>query len=238
MKEIFQDYVDNAFGEREQAWFKPRQFELNYRRYFPSDPGARVLDIGIGRGEMLSCMRDWGYDGYLGIDISPSTVGFCRSLNLRCYQVGDTAEWLAGHRETFSLITMLDVLEHVKKEETIPLLRALRDALRPDGTLIIQVPNLQAPDGYLHHYNDFTHEVGYIEHSLRQVLMTAGFSDIRCFGFEDSIRRTARERLRMVLRAIYWRYVRLCRRISGNLNPAIIHPVFFAVVRKQQSRKR
>lgn len=232
MKEIFDTYIDNIFGEGGQAIFKLRQFEINYRHLFPADSKAALLDIGIGRGEMLSCMKNWGYTNFRGVDISPSTVAFCSSLDLPCEQVEDTTSWLKENEKSFDLITILDVLEHVKKEDAIALLKALNGSLKPGGVLIVQVPNMQAPDSQLHRYNDLTHEVGFIENSLRQVLHVAGFSAITIKGFEDSVSPTVREKVRLVLRRWFWSIVRLSRRINGNLDPAILYPVFYAVAVK------
>ncbi|MDA8157302.1 MAG: class I SAM-dependent methyltransferase [Actinomycetota bacterium] len=230
MKEIFDDYIDNAFeGEYKQADFKFGQFEKNYKALFPFDKKAFLLDIGIGRGEMLSCMKNWGYENYLGIDISPSTVNFCRGLGLNCILVENTVEWLADNQQKFDLITLLDVLEHIKKNETIGFLQAVRAALKLGGTVIIQVPNLQSPDGQLHRYNDFTHEFGYIEHSLGQVLKTAGFNQFEFRGFEEIV---SGGFFYKILRKLYWNFVRFSRSITGNINPAILNPVFFTIVKK------
>jgi len=184
MKEIFDNYMENAFGERKQAEFKFKQFEYNYKKFFPQSKEVPVLDIGIGRGEMLSCMQRWGYENYMGIDISPSIVEFCKTLGLNCIEISNTTAWLNKNKNRFGLITILDVLEHVPKDEVISLLNSIREALQSGGILIIQVPNLQAPDGQLHRYNDFTHEIGFIEHSLSQVLLTAGFKTFDFYGFE------------------------------------------------------
>jgi len=221
MDKIFDTYVDNAFDGHYQAEFKFYQFALNYKRFFPSDKRTSILDIGIGRGEMLSCMREWGYTNYAGIDISPSTVAFCQSIGLNCKEVDDTVYFLQKHKDTYSLITLLDVLEHVKKENVMPFLSAIKQALKPGGIVIIQVPNLQAPDGQLHRYNDITHEVGYIEHSLQQVL--------RVTGFETFCSNDIKTNIKKILRYLYWKLIRFNRSINGNLNPKIIHPVFFAV---------
>ncbi len=232
MKEIYKNYIDNAFGDFSQAVFKFIQFDYNYRPFFPLNKDAELLDIGIGRGEMLFCMKEWGYLNYRGIDISSSTVKFCKSLNLNCELVDDTASWLKANKNRFDLVTLLDVLEHVKKEDTLSFLSAIRLSLKDNGILIIQVPNLQAPDGQLHRYNDFTHEVGYVEHSLRQVLVTAGFKEVEFFGFEDSVTNVFREKIRRKLRTLYWLYVYWCRKISGNLSPRILNPVMFTVAKK------
>lgn len=231
MKEIFDDYLRTSLGEEKQATIKFKQFEHNYRSYFPKNKALRVLDIGIGRGEMLTCMKNWGYQNYLGIDISPSTVKFCSSIGLNCKLVSDSEEFLLQNKQEFDVITLLDVLEHFKKENVVSFLRALKESLKPDGVLIIQVPNLQAPDGHLHRYNDITHEVGYIEHSLQQVLMASGFENISFMGFEELIFKTPIQIIKKSLRATHWAFVRFLRFINANLNPKILHPVFFAVIK-------
>lgn len=232
MKEIFDSYIKGAFGLYEQAGSTFRQFEVNYRHLFPSDKGARVLDVGIGRGEMLTCMKNWGYKNYLGVDISPDTVNFCKSIGLNCALVEDVPAWLEDKKDTFEIISLLDVIEHVRRDETIGFLKALRASLKDGGILIVQTANLQAPDGQLHRYNDFTHEAGYIEHSLQQVLMVAGFEYIKFAGFEGFVFGGWKEKILKVLRKIYWFYVKKVRLINGNLNPGILNPLFFAVAKK------
>jgi len=230
MKEIFDSYIENAFGAYEQAAFKFRQFEFNYKTFFPENKNAKVLDIGIGRGEMLTCMKNWGYTNYYGIDISPNTVEFCKSLNLNCEFVKDIEHWLDNHKQEFDLITLLDVLEHVPKKDTIRFLQKVKHSLKRNCLLIIQVPNLQAPDGQLHMFNDFTHEVGYIEHSLAQVLMCSGFKNFQFFGFEELVFGGFKEIIKKTIRSLYWSYIRLTRKVNCNLNPQILHPVFYAIV--------
>jgi 2-polyprenyl-3-methyl-5-hydroxy-6-metoxy-1,4-benzoquinol methylase len=230
MQQIFDRYIEHSFGEARQSSARIKQFAFNYRQYFPLNLGAKVLDIGVGRGEMLACMKEWGYLEYQGVDISADTIRFCQSMGLQCQQVDDTGAWLLEHAGEFDLITLLDVLEHFKKEQIIDFLKVLRGALKSQGVLIIQVPNMQAPDSQLHRYNDITHECGFIEHSLLQVLLAAGFKEIAFFGFEELI--TGRkDTIKRFLRPILWSYVRFVRIVNGNLCPRILNPVFYAVIR-------
>lgn len=231
MKEIFDNYVETSFDGFEQATFKFKQFNINYSKYFPKDKNSPILDIGIGRGEMLSCMRDWGFN-YQGVDISPSTVKFCKTLNLNCQVTDDTAEWLQTNKERFSLITCLDVLEHVPRDKTIDFLKAIRASLDNGGIAIVQVPNLQSPYGYLHHFNDFTHVSGFVEHSLGQVLLAAGFKDFEFHGFEEVFSTSIKQRIRLIIRFFYRKAVKFFRMINNNPNPKVLDPVMFAVVKK------
>lgn len=230
MKEIFNKYIENSFGEAKQSTSRMKQFTFNYRKYFPLNDDAKVLDIGIGRGEMLSCMKSWGYSNYCGVDISPDTVLFCKSIGLTCIQVNNTTEWLKENENSFDAITLLDVIEHIKREQLIEFLISLRLSLRKHGVLIIQVPNLQAPDGQLHRYNDITHELGFIEHSLQQVLIVAGFKSFTFVGFEELIF-GVKDAIKRILRPFLWGATRLARIINGNLNPPILNPVFYAIIR-------
>jgi 2-polyprenyl-3-methyl-5-hydroxy-6-metoxy-1,4-benzoquinol methylase len=232
MKNIFDNYIENSFGNYTQAEFKLEQFYYNYKQFMPSGLSSKLLDIGIGRGEMLSCMRDWGYAEYIGIDVSPSTVDFCKSLGLNCILVADTVKWLSDKESYFDVITLLDVLEHFAKDDVIVLLQSLYKSLRPGGKIIIQVPNMQAPDAQLHRYNDITHNIGFTEHSLQQVLITAGIQNFTFHGFEGITDNTIKSRIVIMLRSLYWRYCRFIRRLNTNLNPAILNPVFFSVVTK------
>jgi len=228
MQEIFKNYIDNSFVGHFQADFKLRQFELNYKKHFNNSESLRTLDIGVGRGEMLSCMKIWGHN-YYGIDISPSTVKFCKKLNLLCEHVDDTEFWLKNHQKQFDIITCLDVLEHIPKENLINFLKAIHNSLNKDGIAIFQVPNLQSPFGYLHHFNDITHISGFVEHSLNQVLLTTGFKKLSFFGFEEFYEKTPKILFKKILRFFYRKLIRFLRTINSNPNPYILDPVISVV---------
>lgn len=230
MKEIFDNYIENAFDGFHQAEFKIQQFSHNYQRYFPKHRSDSVLDIGIGRGEMLTCFSNSKLN-YLGIDISPSTVNYCKSLNLNCELTDNTTQWLKQNPTKYSLITCLDVLEHIPKEEVIDFLTKIKSSLSNEGIFIVQVPNLQSPFGYLHHFNDFTHVNGFVEHSLRQVLITAGFKDLQFFGFEDIYYNTLKSKIRRIARFFFRGTVRVLRAINGNPNPKILDPVMYCIAK-------
>ena len=228
MQEIFEKYIENSFDSNHQANFKFSQFELNYKKYFNKSVSLNALDIGVGRGEMLSCMKKWGHN-YHGIDISPSTVNFCKKLDLSCELVDDTEFWLNNHQNQFDIITCLDVLEHIPKEHLINFLKSIRNSLNKDGIAIFQVPNLQSPFGYLHHFNDITHVCGFVEHSLNQVLLSVGFNNLTFFGFEEFYEKTPKILLKKILRFFYRKLIRFLRTINANPNPRILDPVISVV---------
>jgi len=234
MKEIFDGYLEYTFVEAKQATFKFKQFTYNYRRYLPRSKKVSLLDVGPGRGEMLTLMKRWGYRDSMGVDISPSIAKFCRSLGLNCLLVKDTISWLRHHKGKFAFISALDVVEHLPKSQIIPLLHALRAALAPGGTLLIQIPNMQAVDSPIQRYHDFTHEVGFTEASLAQVLRAAGFKKFTIAGFEELVLGGFKEKVVKILRFINWCRVRFFRVINGNVSCQILHTVFYAVAKREQ----
>ncbi len=95
-----------------------------------------------------------------------------------------------------------------------------------------QIFTMQASDGYLQRYNDITHELGFIEHSLAQVLLASGFKQFEFHGFEEFVFNTPLETVRRVIRILHWKSVRLLRWANGNINPRILNPVFYVVAYK------
>src|SRR5579885_3026826 len=73
------------------------------------------------------------------------------------------------------LIFFHDVLEHLPREEIIPILRAVRRVLAQGGLLSVRVPNMSALVASYTAAIDFTHITNFTSYSLIQVLESAGF---------------------------------------------------------------
>lgn len=229
--DYFESYIETQLGEK-QLEFKFKRIVYNYRRFFPIATGSKVLDIGIGCGEMLSAFKQMGYKNYQGIDISPSTISFCQRLGLNCTLISSTEDFLNNHGNHFDLITLCDVLEHIDKPKLIEFVRPLHHAIKPNGTIIIQVPNAQSPEPALHRYNDMTHETSFTENSLRQLLTVAGFKNIKFYPYEIIIGISIQDTIRKIIREGYLKTVHLRRILTGDIHPKILSPIFFAVAKK------
>lgn len=181
MNQLYDNYLETSVVGRGQCEWKIQLLEVNYRRFFPEDKTAYVLDIGIGNGEMLGKMQEWGYSNYEGIDISESAVKACKELGYQCTLVKDTTEFLNNHPDKYAVITLFHVVEHIPHDEILSFVEACRKALAPGGVLLIETPNMASIDGLLMRYNDFTHVMGYTMMSLRQMLLLSGFEKIEIF---------------------------------------------------------
>lgn len=79
----------------------------------------------------------------------------------------------------YDYVLMSHVLEHLPKEQIIPMVRKIReDILTEHGTFVVMVPNAQSNTDCYWAYEDFTHQTLFTAGSLLYVLREAGFTDI------------------------------------------------------------
>jgi SAM-dependent methyltransferase len=97
--------------------------------------GARVLDVGFGRGEFLYRMRALGAQPF-GVEFDPRAVESIRSLGIGAF-LGDVVELETDHR--FDLVSLLDFVEHPLRP--MDALIAASKLLAKGGLLILWTPN-------------------------------------------------------------------------------------------------
>jgi 2-polyprenyl-3-methyl-5-hydroxy-6-metoxy-1,4-benzoquinol methylase len=153
-------------------------FRGNYLRHMPADKAAPILEIGCGLGQFLAFCRAHKYTDVTGIDLSSDNIAFCLERGLHV-QLADGLEFLTATERFFGMIVMNDVIEHVPKPQIIPFLQRVHDRLLPGGALILKTINAANPILGAHgRYADFTHETGWTEESMRQVLEQVGFDPV------------------------------------------------------------
>jgi SAM-dependent methyltransferase len=98
-----------------------------------------VLDVGSSCGNFLIAMTKAGFSGY-GVEPSPRNSEIARSVNRIPTFTGSIEQFLeAPSRRSFDVVTMLNVLEHLRdpKAVLLGLLRLMSD----NGILVIVVPD-------------------------------------------------------------------------------------------------
>jgi 2-polyprenyl-3-methyl-5-hydroxy-6-metoxy-1,4-benzoquinol methylase len=106
---------------------------------------GKILDIGAGTGDFLSVAKQ---NGWQTIGVEPSDKAKAIALKKEVSFVEDTAE-LENH--SFDAITMWHVLEHVPDLDKQ--IKELKRLLKPNGSLIVAVPNFKSFDAK--HYGAF-----------------------------------------------------------------------------------
>jgi len=154
----------------------------------PADRAAPLLDVGCGRGYALQDIQALGYSNLSGIDPDAGQVDFARGQGLAVTRETDTMAFLAGRPGAYAVILLMDVLEHLPREQQPGLLRAIAGSLRPGGRLICSVPNAASAIGSYWLHNDYTHQWSFTSDSLSFLLTQFGYSKVRCSGVEFFLR--------------------------------------------------
>jgi len=119
--------VRNPVGEVESKLFS----------YLPPKPSL-VLDVGCGVGDVSLELTRLGMKVY-GIDFSPKAVELAQSAGVQAAVYDVDSLGLPGDPETYDVIWMGDVLEHVF--DPLFLLTEAQRVLRPGGSLLLSLPN-------------------------------------------------------------------------------------------------
>lgn len=104
---------------------------------------APVLDVGCGRAELLSLLRDEGVSA-LGVDTDPSMVAEAQARGLDVHQVDALSYLRAREPASLGAIIATHVVEHLGLDELIELLELSATRLRPGGVFIAETPNPQS----------------------------------------------------------------------------------------------
>ena len=99
--------------------------------------GKTMLDVGCGRGSVSAHFAELGYH-VTAFDISPIAVGWTEKQHptVRAMVLDLETEPIIG---SYDVILCLEVLQQVR--EPVAVLTKLREALTPDGTLVVSLPN-------------------------------------------------------------------------------------------------
>jgi len=226
--DIFEKYHETFYKDL-HGW---RDYELTSKGYgewyydcLPADKNARILDIGCGDGKFVFFLQSKEYTGVEGMEISSQQAEEARK-NVKCpiYVVDDAASFLQRKTNTYQMITMNDVLEHVPKQETVSFLKSVHDALNPGGIVVVNVPQVSGFTSLFCRYIDFTHQTLFTEISLKQVLLTAGFSNVKFISQKWPLKWTPRHLAYRFARLLWYRILKLIYTIES---PGEKHPSSF-----------
>jgi len=145
--------------EEKHWWFSGRRFLVKklLKKYFANNKKISILDAGCGTGLLDEELKKENFNYQIvGVDSSTEAVNFSRKRGNEIFL--SSLEDCPFSAQTFDVILLLDVIEHVPDEKVI--LTEMERLLKPNGLIIVFVPALRwwwsQQDVFLGHYRRYT----------------------------------------------------------------------------------
>ena len=163
-------------GDITASWYGLYEFRKKIRQKFPDfwrikvvkkplqvikpylDNNSRVLDVGSGSRRLEAKLKGL----YPGIEY--------RSMDIDQRKFHDYYS-LDDIKETFNIILLFEVIEHLSFNEGVTILKKTRDLLSPGGRLILTTPNVYHPNRYW----EYSHRVSYRYDEIGGLLTALGY---------------------------------------------------------------
>jgi len=124
-----------SFSEEMKA-FRLNQFKKFIEKH--KLYGKRAIEIGSGKGEYLSLLKELGLEIY-GMEYSSDSVDRCKKMGLKVIKGFIEKEDYVIPNSPFDAFFIFSFLEHLPDPNTI--LRCIYKNLKEDGVGIVEVPN-------------------------------------------------------------------------------------------------
>lgn len=144
-------------------------------------PKARILDVGCAAGYFLRVAQRHGHDVH-GVELSQAiAVEAVKALGKERVHVGTLDDAVAAmdyRPESFDLVTLWDVIEHIPDPQTV--LARIRELVAPAGRLLLETQNVRSRWARLlgkrwHHYKHDEHLYHFDPGTIGRLLEQCGF---------------------------------------------------------------
>lgn len=154
--------------------------------------GDKVLDVGCGSGKFIELLLQ---KILYGVDISDKYLDIAKERGYKeVYQTDLSCDQLPFPNKLFDSVICMEVLEHLF--DPVHALAEINRVLKPNGTLVISVPNigwlpcrLSLLMGYFSDFQNTTlvpsHIRFYTIKRLKHILFQTGFKVIKVYGTAD-----------------------------------------------------
>lgn len=166
---------------------------MKFARFAEAMRGCRRhLDIGCGPGTFIGTLPAGAHDS-VGIDIAPSQIDYARQAYAGAGRVflPTAGDRLPFKDDSFDVVTAIELLEHIPRDEGLQLLREAKRVLKPSGRLLVSTPNYGSAWPLVEKIVNATggidysqqHITFYKRHGLGALLREAGFQRVDVRGY-------------------------------------------------------
>jgi SAM-dependent methyltransferase len=139
------------------------------------DPTSLAIDLGCGRGEWLSLLRD-NHIQAIGIDSSERMVKTCENLKFKVLQTDILAYMATLANDSVGSVTGFHIVEHLPFDTVIQVFSETLRVLKPGGVVIFETPNPEnVLVGSCNFYIDPTHRNPLPSNMVQFLAMEVGF---------------------------------------------------------------
>lgn len=216
VREFFSIHYERFMPKTERGWqWVLDRIELNFGEFFNNiAQNSPILDLACGVGYLEHYLLKKGFNNIDAVDLSQEQIqvakdklqeyGFNYAGKVE-FHLADAFKYLEKSKNKYTVIAMIDFLDHLKKDEVIKIMNLANNALTGGGFLFLRATNTDNPMWGQFFYRDFTHETPFTPNSLRQCLSVSGF-DIIKIGYEiiPKIRRSKLELTSYLKRFVRW----------------------------------
>ena len=178
---FYLDFENKFRGDRKSVTLQFSKYDNLVKSTLKYNSNKRFLDIGCGRGEWLERWKDHA-DECIGIESNQGMIEACKKYQLNVIE-GDAVKALSKlNDESFSLITIFHVIEHLEQIPLMELLKQVKRILTKDGLLIMETPSI---DNLIVSSKSFYSDPTHINHinpdGLKFSMENIGFKNIKYF---------------------------------------------------------
>jgi 2-polyprenyl-3-methyl-5-hydroxy-6-metoxy-1,4-benzoquinol methylase len=190
------DYLPLHLASREASMAERRSHIATILHYFELPAAPRILDVGCALGFMLEEAKAAGWNP-VGVETSEFAARYA-AQHTGCPVHAGTLQKAALPSESFDVVTLMDVVEHVP--EPFALLSEIYRILRQGGVLFILTPNFGSAFVRLFGLNAYgvwpdQHVVYFQFSSMTRLLRRVGFRRVAVGTkdfYADNLRRLLR----------------------------------------------
>lgn len=143
--------------ERTHWWWEGRRALI--KQLLKGSKPKKILDVGCGTGETMNFLQElYPIAQIYGVDTSQKALQYAKSRGHSLVELASASK-LPYKADTFDIILILDVIEHIKKDAEA--VKELKRVLKRGGKLVITAPAMKLI------WSDFDDKQGHVKRYTR-----------------------------------------------------------------------